>query len=180
MVLVWCENRFSIWTFQAKSEFVMPPVLNLISMDCSISSYKFRSGILRAALLHYECYDAYPWDNYPDGVHCKIMLVVSTVYVKLEYSKYCDCLVKCSSVITYAFFFFVFPLFQCLPVHIINTCQFLSRRIRLSFFCLRICLVSLSLAALSNIFFPLMNFFTWLSWHDRSIFRKGELSSWSR
>ena len=44
----------------------------------------------------------------------------------------------------------VFPLFQCLQFRIINTRLFPSRRISLSFFCLRICLVSLSLAALSN------------------------------
>ena len=55
---------------------------------------------MRAALLHYECYDAYPRNNYADDVHCRIMLVVFTLRLNI---KNCGCLPKCSSVITYVF-----------------------------------------------------------------------------
>ena len=45
-------------------------------LDCSISSHIYCRGvILRIALLHYQCYDAYPLENCLGDVLCMIMLV---------------------------------------------------------------------------------------------------------
>ena len=74
-----------------KSEFVVPFSKNEYGLFHFIIS-------LRVALLHYKCYDAYPRDNCPGDVHCKIMLVV---FMNIQN---CHCLAKCSSVITYVFF----------------------------------------------------------------------------